>query len=245
MLVACAAAACVREPLTTVHARLGADRPLSGLSLVATPYDPDAILDSLARVGARPKPEFPTLERSLLAYHRPAPGAVTTGPTAAWLTTRDSAAAMADSLRRVNRRAPGYAAAFNRFRALYERMVQRQRASGAGRVSIPEADRRLAERAASAADSLRAWEDVAYAAYPAVTQAVERRLGRARIDVETDDQGSAVLQLRPGRWWIEARLADPDNPFAERVWHVPVSVSARRSLVVPLFEGNFNLRWRH
>jgi hypothetical protein len=228
-----------------VHARLAPGNNLAGLEIEAVPFDPAAVLDSLGRAAPRPKPVFPTLERDLLAYHRPKPGGSLTGPAAAWLATQDSASAMADSLRRLNRKAPGYAAAFARFQDLYHRMVERQRSSDGGRVSIPEADRRLADRAGSAADSLRAWEDVAYADYAAVAANKLQHAGREVVRASTDSAGTAILSLSPGRWWLQARLSVPDNPFAERVWQVPVTVSSRRSVTVPIFEGNYTLEWRH
>jgi hypothetical protein len=232
-----------------VHARLGAGNSLAALEIEAIPFDAAAVLDSLGRAARRPRPTFPTLELEILSYHRPKPGAAgmtkATGPAAVWLATRDSATAMADSLRRLNRKAPEYATAFGRFRDLYQRMIERQHKSDGGRIFIPDADRRLAGRAGSAADSLRAWEDVAYAAYASVAAAELRRTGRDIVLAETDSAGTANLALAPGPWWLQARLADPDNPFAERVWRIPVTVSARRSVTVPIFEGNYTLEWRH
>ena len=228
-----------------MHARLGPGRSLVALEIEAIPFDPAALLDSLGRAAGRPKPAFPTLETELLSYNRPKSGGPRTGPAAAWLATRDSATAMGDSLHHVNRRAPGYAAAFGRFRDLYQRMIERQHKSDGGRISIPDADRRLAARAGSAADSLRAWEDVAYADYASVAAGELKRTGRDVVRVATDSAGTASLALAPGRWWLQARLADADNPFAERVWRIPVTVSSRRSVTIPIFEGNCTLEWRH
>jgi hypothetical protein len=239
------AAACGRAPVTIVHARLGPRQPLAGLTIDVLPFDPDQLLDSLGAASGRRRPEFPTLQQILLHYHRPKAGATLDGPAAAWLATRDSANVLGDSLRKLNRRAPSYPAAFERYRAIYQRMLERQRSSDGGRVAIPEEDRRLAERAASAADSLRAWEGVAYAPYPAVAKALAARLGRAPMSAETDSAGNASLTLAPGLWWLVARLPDANNPFAELVWKIPVRAAAGRELVVPVFEGNYTLAWRH
>ncbi|HEY2824006.1 MAG TPA: hypothetical protein VGI83_00520 [Gemmatimonadales bacterium] len=240
------AAGCAKTgPSAVVHARLGLGHALAGLEIDAVPFDPDRVLDSLAAVAPRAQPQFPTLISTLLAYHRPRPGSGLTGPVAEWLATRDSARIMADSLRGVGRRSPGYAAAFERFRGLYQRSVERQRASDGGRVSIPEADRRLADRAASAADSLRAWEDVAYAAYPAIAESLQGRTGRHALRAMTDSAGNSTLALAPGGWWLLATLPDTGNPFAERSWRIPVVASRGRILVIPIFEGNYTLRWRH
>ena len=240
-----AVAACGHAPTTIVHARLASGRPLAGLSVEALPFDPDRLLDSLERVAPRPKPRFPTLEQTLLHYHRPRPGATLSGPAAVWLATRDSVNALGDSLTHLGRRSPAYASAFGRYRQLYQRMVERQRSTDGGRVAIPDEDRRLADRVGAAADSLRAWEDVAYAAYPALTQTLMSRTGRQVMRAETDSTGTASLALAPGSWWLIARLSDQDNPFVERVWRLPVTASAGRTLVVPIFEGNYTVTWRH
>jgi hypothetical protein len=51
--------------------------------------------------------------------------------------------------------------------------------------------------------------------------------------------------LAPGTWWIRARLKDPGNPFAERVWQVRVDVPRWSQVTIPLFAGNVTTAWRH
>ena len=44
---------------------------------------------------------------------------------------------------------------------------------------------------------------------------------------------------------LRARLPDPDNPFREFRWYVPVTVSAGLPFAVPFMGGNAAHRWRH
>jgi hypothetical protein len=61
----------------------------------------------------------------------------------------------------------------------------------------------------------------------------------------TGSDGSAVLTLNPGRWWIIVRHTHPENPFQEYFWNVSVRVTGLTPLVVPLSARNVTERWRH
>ena len=99
-------------------------------------------------------------------------------------------------------------------------------------------DRDLAQRAAAAADSVRRWEQAAFRDFSRITASLEEVL------VTTDSVGRARVSLSPGRWWVVARVSDPDNPFLEFSWNVPVVVSSLVPIVVPVGDHNVSLRWR-
>ncbi len=240
LLVACADRAPVH-----VQASFQSGVPLQGLEVSALPFDANGVLDSLARVAPTPRPVFPAIEARIQAYRRRDPGAAEVSTSAAWIATRDSVARLAGELSRQDRRADGYRDAYARFRRLYARYVSRE-AEREGRLrSLFAGDRAVAEDASRASDSLRAWEREAYRAFPALADARVALAGRPIDRVRTDSLGSADFDLPGGKWWVTARIADPDNPFQEFHWNLPVRVTAGLPFGLPLIRANATVRWRH
>jgi len=238
--------ACRPEPSLWVRA-LGPDgRPLAGVEIIAFPVNPDRLLDSLAASAPTPRPTFPELEAAIYAFSSPQAGRET-GPRAPadWLATRDSVVALADSLRALDRASLAYRQAYGRLRDLYQRLSQRIAAADRTGQDDLQAERRLAERAAQAADALRQWERTAYAAFPDRLARAIQQTRRDLVRSTTDSTGTAVLNLEPGRWWIQARVRVPQNPFLERRWNVPVRLTGVLPVHLPLWEPTAVLRWRH
>jgi hypothetical protein len=226
-----------------VRAELSDSEPLVGVAVTALPYDPQQLLDSLAARDTTPRPDFPGLEGELRSFTRPAPAA-DDSLDRAWRATQDTTRRLADSLRRLDRHAPGYAAAYGRFRQLYRRLVERSGARDAA-LRGPTADvRALAERAGRAADSLRAWERSAYAGFDTAAALAVEASGREPVAAETDADGWAHFDLPSGRWWVVLQLRHPENPFLEYTWRVPLTV-AGFPVRVPLSGRNASLGWRH
>jgi len=243
LAVAGALSACADRP-TSVAVRVTLDgMPVPGLDVIAYPFDPDRILDSLAAAFPEPRPDFTSLERELLAFSPPQPPAEDTAEVG-WRATRDSVVALADSLNAVDRRAAGYGDAYHRFRQLYMHLVQRSATRESARRADLDPVRELARRAGRAADSLRSWERRAYAGFDsAVARLVATGLP-APVLTTTEADGWLELELAPGAWWLEARLPQRDNPFGEYVWSVGL-VSAGLPFRLPMTEETATLAWRH
>jgi hypothetical protein len=226
-----------------VRASLGDSAPLAEVEIVALPYDPERLLDSLAAAYPVPRPDFSALEAELREFRRPAV-VEEDGAVRALEATRDSVRRLADSLRRVDRRAPGYAAAYGRFRQLYRRLMERSGARDVALRSLTADVRNLAERAGRAADSLRAWEREAYAGFDSVAAGAEAAAGRSGVSAHTGGDGWGRLRLPPGAWYLVLAVPDPENAFLEYAWDVSVTV-AGFPIRVPLGEDNARRRWRH
>ncbi|MFL6207733.1 MAG: hypothetical protein ACJ74W_02720 [Pyrinomonadaceae bacterium] len=56
---------------------------------------------------------------------------------------------------------------------------------------------------------------------------VRRMLGRTPVAARLDENGQAVVMLTPGRWWVHATLAGPE----EFTWRLPVNVVGREQTV--------------
>jgi len=217
--------------------------PVAGLDVTAYPFDPERLLDSLAGAYGEPRPDFSALEAELLAFTPPPPASGDTAD-AVWRATRDSVAALADSLNGVDRRSQGYREAYRRFRQLYGRLVQRSAAREAARRGDLDPLRDLARQAGRAADSLRAWERAAYAGFDSAAALQVTAGGRRAVLGTTAPDGWLTLDLPRGSWWIEARSKHPENPFAEYVWSVSV-VSAGLPFRLGLNTTTARLTWRH
>jgi hypothetical protein len=239
VLVAC------RDPAPVhVHAHLAPEFPLGELDIVAVPFSTERLLDSLERAASRRRPTFPELEARLRRFTPGSPEQPDTSLTVAWKTTRDSVTRMADRLRSMDRSAPSYREAYNRFRELYQRYTGRAAAREAALRAVLADDRRLAQDAGRAADSLRAWEREAYREFPRLADELVREAGRSVAQVETDSAGRATLELSRGDWWLSARFTHPENPFIEYRWNVPVRV-AGLPFALPLTRVNAQPGWRH
>ncbi len=170
-------------------------------------------------------------------YERRDPDSIA-GAHSGWASGRQAVAELGDSLNAAGRGAPGYAAAYARFRAAYNALAREEADLEARMRRELGGDRELARRAAAAADSLRRWEQDAFRDFAALTDPLPA------VRLRTDHDGRIRISLPTGRWWLVARLEDPDNPFLELAWNVPVVVSGFVPIVAPLSGRNVTLRWR-
>jgi hypothetical protein len=225
-----------------ITAAWGASTPIVDLTITALPFDPDRIIDSLEALAAIERPDFTDLEAEMLAYEPPADERFEEA-SRPWRALRDTVQQLADSLIAIGRSAPGYSTQYARFRQLYARLAQRaaERDDAIRRLGGNQMD--LARRAAVAAESLRTWEYEALASYAEIAGTKVLLTGHDAVEATTDEEGEAHFSLAPGRWWLVARYADPENPFMEYYWNVPVTMSML-PVRLPFSLGNSERRWR-
>jgi len=197
------------------------ETPVTGVGVVALPYDRDSVLRQLEARAQTPRPDTAPLE-SLFAAFR-GPFTAYSAVTLRLGKLRDSVAEakagpdslrLADSLRATEARA--------------------EHARG----ELDRARRDFVGRSDSLRRRMRQWEDSTYQGWDSVVQGLARRSGRAAVTDTTGSQGWAHLKLAPGRWWVYARSWDAEDPNAEWYWNTPVtndtlllsSRSARRQL---------------
>jgi hypothetical protein len=248
VLLAAIQAACSSEAELVIRFLKQPGVPLAGLEITALPVNPDALLDSLAAAARAPRPSFPDLEWAMVGFREGAGQPDSAGAlhaTAAWQAARDSLEALTGQLRAMDRASLAYRETYGRLRALYDRLGQRAAERDRALQAGLGPERELARRAEQAADSLRRWEQMAYADFPTRLETAVRRTGRDLRQALTDSTGVARFALPPGRWWIQARVRDPENPFLERYWNLPVALTRLVPVALPLGERSALLRWRH
>jgi hypothetical protein len=243
-VAALAIVGCHESTRITVAATWEDHRPIAELEIVALPFNPDRILDSLATEATTPPPTFPELLHEMRVYTIPEddPYAELNRP---WLALRDSVEALSDTLMAMDRSVPAYAAGYARFRTLYGRLADLAAARDRALRDVNGDRVALARRAAAAADSLRAWEYTAYAAYPEVAAEAVVASGREVVEGVTAKDGTVLLVLDPGRWWLVARTPDETNPFMEYYWNVPATTTRVIPIRLPLTPERAVRRWRH
>ena len=183
-----------------------AETPVTGVGVIALPYDRDSVLRELEARARTPRPNPAGLDSLFAAFRGPfnAYSAVMLRlgklrDSVAGATTRPDSLRLADSLRATETRA--------------------ERA----RAELDRARRESAARSDSLRRRMRQWEDSTYQGWDSLVQALARRSGREPVTDTTGSEGWAHLSLAPGRWWIHARSWDAGDPNAEWYWNTPVT----------------------
>jgi hypothetical protein len=219
--------------------------PAAGVDVTVVPFDVNALVDSLSGAAPTAPPDFTALTDELAAFEPDTAMARRRTLDRPWIALRDSTRALSDSLFAIGRTAPGYAAAYERFRAMYQRLTRESAARDRALRSLGADDLALARRAHAAADSLRRWESVTFADFEALSATAIARTGRRVREARTDEDGTVVFDLEPGTWWITGIHPDADNPFMEFRWRGRVHVGSWLPFQLPLGARELERVWRH
>jgi len=197
------------------------ETPVTGVGLVALPYDRDSVLRELAARARTPRPPTAPLE-SLFAEFR--------GPFTAYSATtyrlgklRDSLAAAKAELDTLPRSAPAYGRVHAVFSRLSDSLTAMQARAERARDELDRARRDFVRRSDTLRLRMRQWEDSTYEGYDSIVRGLSLRAGRDPVTDTTGSDGWAHLELAPGRWWVYARSWDATDPNAEWYWNVPVT----------------------
>ncbi|MGI9041166.1 MAG: hypothetical protein ACR2HK_08715 [Gemmatimonadales bacterium] len=197
-----------------------AETPVSGIGLVALPYDRDSVLAALAASAASPRPS--TAELDSLFHDFRAPFTSYSGTISKLDRLRDSTAVLQTRLDSMPRNSPEYRRLYAAFARLTDSLVAAQGQSERARIGLDRARAGFVPRAESLRTELRQWEDTTYAGYDSIVRNLALRRGRDGISDTTGADGWAHLQLRGGPWWIYGRSWDATDPNAEWYWNLPV-----------------------
>ncbi|MEO6055618.1 MAG: hypothetical protein ABI860_08980 [Gemmatimonadales bacterium] len=196
------------------------ETPVTGVGLVALPYDRDSVLRELEARARTPRPPTAPLE-SLFAAFR--------GPFTAYSTITFRVARLRDSLAMVQARldtlprdAASYGPLYAAFGRLTDSLAAAQERVERARATLDRARRDFVGRSDSLRFRMRQWEDSTYQGYDSVVQGLSRRAAREAVTDTTGAEGWATLTLAPGRWWVYARSWDATDPNGEWYWNVPV-----------------------
>jgi hypothetical protein len=203
------------------------------------------LVDSLSGASTIPKPSFPALLDTLRFYSPPDPSEAR-DIHQLWLSVRNRVRATSDSLYSIqDRDSPGYRDLYARFRNRYDDLLRREATLERALRAVSASHAALARRATDAADSVRAWEQVALQPFDSLVAVREAQTARTAQTGSFRVDHSTVLSVPAGDWWLTARQPHPDNPFFEYRWAVAFRVAAGLPVSVPIRDRDITLQWRH
>ena len=196
------------------------ETPVSGVGLVALPYDRDSVLASLEAAARSPRPPTARLD-SLFAGFR---GPFTRYAAASLRLTRlrDSADGLKTRLDSLPRNAPEYGRLYAALEGLTDSVAAAGREAAAARGALDTARAAFVTESESLRAAVRHWEDSTYHGYDSIVRNLAARRRQDPLTDTTDARGWASFELGPGRWWIYGRSWDAGDPNAEWYWNVPV-----------------------
>jgi hypothetical protein len=197
------------------------ETPVTGVGLVALPYDRDSVLKSLGASARTPRPHVGALDTLFREFREPF-----TAYSAATFRLgklRDSVTDVKAALDSLPRNAPDYAVAYARFGRLSDTLKVAQARAESARAALDRARAVFVARSESLRAEVRSWEDSTYRGYDSIVHNLAERQHREPVTDTTGSDGWAHLRVAPGRWWIYARSWDATDPNAEWYWNVPLT----------------------
>jgi hypothetical protein len=197
------------------------ETPVTGVGLVALPYDRDSVLAALEAAAPSPRPDTTALDSLFGAFR--VPFVTYTGTLQRTERLRDSLDRMRARLDSLPRDTPEYRERYAGFSRLNDSLSAAQARTERARQDLDRARARFLDRSEPLRAAIRHWEDSTYRGYDSLTR---RLAARRRQDPRTDTTGGdgwARFQLPPGEWWIYGRSWDATDPNAEWYWNLPVT----------------------
>ena len=197
------------------------ETPVTGVGLVALPYDRDSVLADLTAKAASPRPDTMALDSLFAAFRGPFVAYTAAVQRAGGL--RDSLETLQSALDSMPRNTPEYRERYAGFSRLDDSLAAARKVVERARQDLDRARRTFAERGDPLRARIRHWEDSTYRGYDSITRALA---ARRRQDPRTDTTGAdgwAGFTLPPGEWWIYGRSWDASDPNAEWYWNLPVT----------------------
>lgn len=195
------------------------ETPVTGIGLVALPYDRDSVLTELEASAKSPRPATALLDSLFAVFRGPFTGY--SSATFRLGKLRDSLAMVQRELDSLGRDTPQYSVLYARFGRLSDSIPPAEARAQAARTALDKARSAFVARSDSLRAAVRQWEDSTYREYDSIVRGLSRK--RAAVTDTTGADGWAHLHLPPGRWWIYARSWDATDPNAEWYWNVPVT----------------------
>ncbi|MFL5515203.1 MAG: hypothetical protein ACJ8DJ_03540 [Gemmatimonadales bacterium] len=225
LLLGLAVVACERPRDVAVRVSIpgpdSLETPVTGVGLVALPYDRDSVLKSLEVSARTPRPHVAALDTLFREFR--GPFTAYSAATFRLGKLRDSVAEVKTALDSLPRNAPGYAVSYARFGRLSDTLKAAQARAESARGALNRARVGFVARSDSLRAEVRSWEDSTYRGYDSIVHNLAARQHREPVTDTTGSDGWAHLRVAPGRWWIYARSWDATDPNAEWYWNVPLT----------------------
>jgi hypothetical protein len=197
------------------------ETPVTGVGLVALPYDRDSVLAALEAAAASPRPDTAALDSLFRAFR--VPFVSYTGTIQRTEGLRDSLDELRARLDSLPRDTPEYRELYAGFSRLDDSLTSAQARTERARRTLDRARADFIDRSESLRAAIRHWEDSTYRGYDSITRNLASRRRQAPLTDTTGGDGWARFRLPPGEWWIYGRSWDATDPNAEWYWNLPVT----------------------
>jgi hypothetical protein len=197
------------------------ETPVTGVGLVALPYNRDSVLAALEERAESPRPDTTALDTLFRAFQ--VPFATYTAAVQRTEELRDSLERLRQALDSMPRNTPEYRERYAEFSRLDDSLAAARKATERARQELDRARGTFAERGDPLRARIRHWEDSTYRGYDSITRSLA---ARRRQDPRTDTTGAdgwAHFSLPPGEWWIYGRSWNATDPNTEWYWNLPVT----------------------
>lgn len=197
------------------------ETPVTGVGLIALPYDRDSVLAALEASAGSPRPDTAALDSLFRAFR--VPFVSYTGMLQRTEHLRDSLDQLRTRLDSLPRNTPEYRDLYAGFSRLDDSLKAAQKRTERARQDLDRARADFIERSESLRARIRNWEDSTYRGYDSITRNLA---ARRRQDPRTDTTGGdgwARFHLPGGNWWVYGRSWDATDPNAEWYWNLPVT----------------------
>jgi len=197
------------------------DAPVAHLGFVALPYDRDSVIALLEAKNPRPAAITRQLD-SLFQQFR--------GPFVAYAREAYRVQSLEARLARLRlrmdslpRSSPLYDSLYRAFSTGSDSVTQAHRRRDKAQHFLAAVRNDVSPGIDSQRQAMARWKDSAYRGYDSITKALGSGLGREPIADSTGADGTAVIRLPSGDWWIYARSWDAWDPNSEWYWNVRVT----------------------
>jgi hypothetical protein len=197
------------------------ETPVTGVGLIALPYDRDSVLAALETSAGSPRPDTTALDSLFRAFR--VPFAHYTGTLQRTERLRDSLDQLRTRLDSLPRNTPEYRELYAGFSRLDDSLSAAQKRTQRARQDLDRARADFIERSESLRAKIRNWEDSTYRGYDSITRNLAARRRQDPRSDTTGGDGWARFHLPGGEWWIYGRSWDATDPNAEWYWNLPVT----------------------
>ncbi len=222
-LLAAATAACEGSRDLAVRVSIpgpdSVETPVSGIGLVALPYDRDSVLAALEASAGTSRPG--TAELDILFQTFRGPFNAYSSATLRTTALSDSLGDLRSRLDSLSRGDPEYGKLYAAFERLTDSAATARRTADTAREALDRVRGRIVPRSESLRSAIAQWEDSTYRGYDSIVRNLAARRRQDPLTDTTDAEGWADFRLGPGRWWIYGQSWDATDPNARWYWNVP------------------------
>lgn len=216
----------------------GDARLLEDIEVRVLPYDRDRVFDSLTQAAPTPEPQIPP---DLLAAREDIAEA-----QRAWSAASVREAELRDTVSKLNERLEGLNRAMNEYRQLFmqvDPMITELNGLERETETLFETFNELQQSNLERMDAVRIQqENWATQAFRDIGDVIAARIDASGLEEAADTtgvEGTALVAVAPGQYWIYARY---ELPYDELYWNVPVTVERGDPVVVRLSRANAERR---